>query len=100
MIRVVVHEPGWTESGILRSWLVLLLLGLALLAGALVLADRLGRSFVQPIRALASYAQQLGDRRRPEPITPTGPTEVRELTGAMNRLVGRVEVLLERERAG
>ena len=29
VIRVVVHEPGWTESGILRSWLVLLLLGLA-----------------------------------------------------------------------
>jgi len=100
VIRVVVHEPGWTESGILRSWLVLLLLGLALLAGALVLADRLGRSFVQPIRALAAHAQQLGDRRRPEPIEPTGPTEVRELTGAMNRLVGRVEVLLERERAG
>jgi len=100
VIRVVVHEPGWTESGILRSWLVLLLLGLALLAGALVLADRLGRSFVQPIRALAAYAQQLGDRRRPDPITPTGPAEVRELTGAMNRLVGRVEVLLERERAG
>jgi signal transduction histidine kinase len=100
VIRVVVHEPGWTESGVLRSWLVLLALGLLLLAGALVLADRLGRSFVQPIRALAAYAQQLGDRRRPDPVTPSGPAEVRELSGALNRLVGRVEVLLERERAG
>lgn len=100
VIRVVVHEPGWTESGILRSWLVLLVLGLALLAGALVLADRLGRSFVLPIRALATYAGQLGDRRRPGPVTPSGPAEVRELAGAMNRLVGRVEVLLDRERAG
>jgi len=101
VIRVVVHEPGWTESGILRSWLVLLLLGLALLAGALVLADRLGRSFVQPIRALASYAGALGQRSRPtEPIEPSGPPEVRELAAALNRLVGRVQVLLERERAG
>ena len=153
VIRVVVHEPGWTESGILGSWLVLLLLGLALLAGALALADRLGRSFVQPIRALAAYAGALGrvsqfkaapappsthaggvtsarktpslpahwrraiarpgrrwhppaiERHAPghrptEPVEPNGPPEVRELTVAMNRLVGRIEVLLGRERAG
>jgi signal transduction histidine kinase len=99
VIRVVVHEPGWTESGILRSWVVLLLLGLALMAGALVLADRLGRSFVQPIRALATYAGALGHRPT-EPVEPSGPTEVRELAEAMNRLVGRIEVLLGRERAG
>jgi signal transduction histidine kinase len=99
VIRVVVHEPGWTESGILRSWLVLVLLGLTLLAGALALADRLGRSFVQPIRALAAYAGALG-RRPTEPVEPSGPPEVRELAEAMNRLVGRIEVLLGRERAG
>jgi len=99
VIRVVVHEPGWTESGILRSWLVLLLLGLALLAGALALADRLGRSFVQPIRALAAYAGALGHRAT-KPVEPSGPPEVRDLTEAMNRLVGRIEVLLGRERAG
>ncbi len=99
VIRVVVHEPGWTESGILRSWLVLLLLGLALLAGALALADRLGRSFVQPIRSLAAYAGALGHRPT-KPVEPSGPPEVRELTEAMNRLVGRIEVLLGRERAG
>ncbi|MEI5675654.1 MULTISPECIES: sensor histidine kinase [unclassified Nocardioides] len=99
VIRVVVERPG-LESGIVRSLVVLLLLGLLLLVGALVLADRLGRSFVQPVRALAAYAQQLGDRRRPEPVVPAGPPEVRELATALNRLVGRIEVLLERERAG
>jgi len=99
VIRVVVHEPGWTESGIMRSWLVLLLLGLVLLIGALALADRLGRSFVQPIRALAAYAAALGHRPT-EPVVPTGPAEVRELSTALTRLVGRIEVLLERERAG
>ncbi|WP_244928865.1 HAMP domain-containing sensor histidine kinase [Nocardioides sp. W7] len=98
VIRVRVHTPG-LESAIVRSLVLLLLLGLALLVGALLLADRIGRSFVQPVRALASYAQQLGDRRRPEPVVPEGPPEVRELAGALNRLVERVEVLLERERA-
>jgi len=83
-----------------RSWLVLLSLGIVLLAGALLLADRLGRSFVVPIRGLATYAQQLGERRRPEPLSGDGPPEVRELAQAMARLVERIDVLLERERAG
>jgi signal transduction histidine kinase len=99
VIRVVVEPPG-LESGIVRSLVVLLLLGLALLAGALVLADRLGRSFVQPVRALASYAGQLGSGRRPSAPPPDGPPEVRELATALDRLVDRIEVLLERERAG
>ncbi|MDF1606293.1 HAMP domain-containing sensor histidine kinase [Nocardioides sp. YIM 152315] len=99
VIRVEVRAPGF-ESDIVRAWLVLLLLGVVLLAGALALSDRLGRSFVQPIRRLASYAGALGDRRRPDPVPPSGPPEVRELTTAMNRLVGRIESLLERERAG
>nr|WP_246416716.1 HAMP domain-containing sensor histidine kinase [Nocardioides luti] len=99
VVRVEVREPG-LGSGILRAWVVLAALGAVLLLGALFLADRLGRSFVQPIRRLASYAGQLGDRERPDPVPAEGPAEVRELTGAMNRLVGRVEVLLERERQG
>ncbi|WP_028644499.1 sensor histidine kinase [Nocardioides sp. URHA0020] len=98
VIRVEVRPPG-LESDIVRSWLVLLLLGVVLLVGALVLADRLGRSFVVPIRRLATYATHLGERRRPETLDPSGPPEVRELTTAMNRLVGRIEDLLERERA-
>jgi signal transduction histidine kinase len=99
VIRVVVEAPG-LRSTVVRSWLVLLSLGIVLLAGALLLADRLGRSFVGPIRGLATYAQQLGDRRRPEPLRLDGPPEVRELGQAMARLVERIDVLLERERAG
>ncbi len=99
VIRVEVHPPG-LETAIVRSWLVLLLLGIVLLAGALVLADRLGRSFVLPIRRLAAYAATLGGGDRPEPVRASGPPEVRDLTIAMNRLVGRIDALLERERAG
>lgn len=99
VVRVVVEPPG-LESGIVRSLVVLLLLGLVLLLGALVLADRLGRSFVGPVRALAAYAGGLGSGRRPDPSPPEGPREVRELGAALDRLVARIEVLLERERAG
>lgn len=99
VIRVEVRPPG-LESDILRAWLVLLALGVVLLAAALLLADRLGRFFVNPIRRLATYATTLGDRRNPEPLPAAGPHEVLELTTAMNRLVQRIEELLERERAG
>lgn len=99
VIRVLVRPPGW-ESSMVGAWLALLALGVALLVGALVLADRLGRSFTRPLAALAAYATTLGDRRRPDPVPAEGPPEVRDLAVAMNRLVGRVEDLLTQERAG
>ncbi|SDR84196.1 Signal transduction histidine kinase [Nocardioides scoriae] len=98
VIRVVVLQPG-IPGEVLRAWLILALLGLVLLGGALLLADRLGRTFVVPLRALARHTQQLGSSpRHTEPITPTGPVEVQELGSAVNRLVGRIELLLARER--
>lgn len=99
VVRVFVPAPG-LEPDLVRSWAILLALGVVLLAGALLLADRLGRSFVGPIRDLASYAARLGVAGRAEPPPPEGPGEVRELGGALHRLVDRVEGLLEHERAG
>jgi signal transduction histidine kinase len=99
VIRVRVRPPG-LDQAIVRSWLALLGLGVVLLAGALVLADRLGRSFVLPIRRLAAYASALGSHPRPEPVPPSGPSEVQELTASMNGLVERIDALRERERAG
>jgi signal transduction histidine kinase len=99
VIRVEVRAPG-LKGDLVRAWSVLLLLGVVLLGGALLLADRLGRSFVGPIERLAGYAAALGGRTRPEPVIPAGPPEVRQLTEVMNRLVHRIEDLMERERAG
>ena len=98
VIRVVVDEPRLT-SAVGAAWGLLAVLGLTLLAGSLVVVDRLGRSFVQPIRRLAEHTQSLG---RPGGVTPLaavdGPPEVQELAGAVARLVGRIELLLARER--
>ena len=98
VIRIVVPEPGLGSGPALRAVLVLAGLGLALLAGALLMADRLGRSFVDPIRRLAAWTQRLGEDRRPAPVVADGPPEVRELASTLNRLVGRIDLLLERER--
>lgn len=97
VIRVLVSEPG-IVSDVGRAWLLLAVLGIVLLAGSLVLADRLGRSFVQPIRALAKRTQALDAGTGADLPEPTGPPEVRELGAALNRMVSRVELLLERER--
>jgi signal transduction histidine kinase len=98
VIRVVVDEPGIT-SAVGVAWGLLAVLGLLLLAGSLLVVDRLGRSFVQPIRRLAEHTQTLGRPGAVAPLVPVeGPPEVQELAGAVDRLVGRIELLLARER--
>jgi signal transduction histidine kinase len=98
VIRVVVDEPGLT-SVVGVAWGLLALLALALLAGSLVVVDRLGRSFVNPIRQLAQHTQSLGRPGSAAPLPAVeGPPEVQELAGAVRRLVGRIELLLARER--
>ncbi|NPD06642.1 HAMP domain-containing histidine kinase [Nocardioides sp. zg-1308] len=98
VIRVVVAEPGLT-SVVGLAWGLLAVLGLTLLAGSLVVVDRLGRSFVQPIRRLADHTQTLGRSGAVQPLASVeGPAEVRELAGAVDRLVGRIQLLLARER--
>jgi signal transduction histidine kinase len=99
VVRVEVSGPG-LGSGVLRAWSILLALGLVLWLGAVLLADRLGRSFVRPIAGLARHAETLGEGRRAEPVPVEGPAEVRALGAALQRLVDRIEVLLERERRG
>lgn len=98
VIRVEVAQPS-LGSGIYRIWLILAALGLLLLAGALVLADRLGRGFVGPIERLSAFARHLGQGRTPAPVEVTGPGEVRQLGQSINQLVERVQELLARERA-
>ena len=93
-------RPGWSPGSCAAGWCCSLL-GLVLLgrrAGARRPA-RAGRSCSRSARWRRTPPRSATDGR-PEPVEPSGPPEVRELAAAMNRLVGRIEVLLERERAG
>ena len=58
-----------------------------------------GRSYA-PSPALAHHAETLGEGRQSEPVPVEGPAEVQALGTALQRLVDRIEVLLERERRG
>lgn len=97
VIRVDVDEAAF-PSTMQLAWGVLALLGLLLLLGAVLLADRLGQSFVRPIQRLAREAHRLGGPEGARAVPVEGPAEVKELARSLNRLVERIEVLLARER--
>jgi signal transduction histidine kinase len=97
VIRVTVQERDFGPV-VRMAWTVLAVLGLLLLLGSLFVADRLGRSFVQPIRSLAAAAGRLGENDQVEPVPVEGPSEVQEVGVALNRLVHRISELLQRER--
>ena len=71
----------------------LALLGLAL-AGAWLIASTLSR----PLGAIAAAAGEVGRGRAPAPLAETGPSEMRTVSRAFNRMAGDLAAM-ERERA-
>jgi len=71
----------------------LALLGLAL-AGAWLIASTLSR----PLGAIAAAAREVGRGQPPAPLTEAGPTEIRTVSVAFNRMAGDLAAM-ERERA-
>jgi signal transduction histidine kinase len=71
---------------------------MALVALAVLLADRMARSIVRPVRALAGAAQQLGEGDLTVRIEPEGPPEIARAAVAFNFLGRRVGELLATER--
>lgn len=87
-------------ENVVRSWLVLGLLGLLLIALAALVADRLGRAITEPIDELVVATHQLGTGDVTVRVQPSGPAELREVGQAFNQLTERVGYLLEGERRG
>jgi signal transduction histidine kinase len=86
------------RAGVTRTWLVLAGLGAVLLILALLVADRLARSMTRPVTELARTAHLLGSGDLSARVSPHGPTEVRAVGAAVNRLAGRIAELLAAER--
>ena len=86
------------RAGVARTWLVLAGLGVALLLLALLVADRLARSLTRPVSELAATANRLGSGDLTARVHPDGPTEVRDVGEALNRLADRIGELLTAER--
>lgn len=97
VVRVFVPTADLRE-GVVQSWLILVGLGLVLVLIAVVVADRLGRSVVKPVRVLSTSAIRLGEGDLDTRVEPEGPEEVQEMGRQFNRLAGRIVALLQRER--
>jgi signal transduction histidine kinase len=94
----VVVPSSLLNRGVARSWGILAGLALALVALALVVADRLAASIVRPVTRLADAAHRLGGGDLATRVEPAGPPEVAAVGQAFNLLAGRVGDLLEAER--
>jgi signal transduction histidine kinase len=97
VVRVVVPN-SILRRGVASAWAVEAALGLTLVASAVFVADRLARTIVRPVDALADAAGQLGEGDLSVRINPEGPPEVQQVAVAFNRLGDRVGELLEAER--
>ncbi len=97
VVRVLV-PTSVLERGVASAWAVEAALGLTLVASAVFVADRLARTIVRPVDALADAAGRLGEGDLSVRINPEGPAEVKQVAVAFNRLGDRVGELLEAER--
>lgn len=84
--------------GVAQAWLVLGLLGAALLAFGVVVADALARRLVRQIRELAATSRLLATGDLHARARPDGPPEVQEVAAALNHLAGHIRDLIRQER--
>lgn len=86
------------RRGVARSWAALAGVAAVLVAGSVVVADRMAGSVVRPTRRLAIAAAELGAGNLDVRVDPDGPSEIADVGTAFNHLAGRVRELLANER--
>ncbi len=97
VVRVYVPN-SLLSRGVASAWAMELGVGVALVGLAILLADRMARTIVRPVRALAGAAQRLGEGDLTVRIEPEGPPEIVQAAVAFNFLGHRVGQLLATER--
>jgi signal transduction histidine kinase len=97
VVRVFVSDETITD-GVMRSWIILGFLGIALVLMAMWIADRLGQSMVVPVKELSITASELGHGDLSARVVPAGPPEIEEVGIELNRLADRIGRLLQAER--
>jgi signal transduction histidine kinase len=90
---------GDLEHGVARAWFALGLIGIALIATAAAVADRIAASISRPLQATSTVAHRLAsgemDARADDE---DGAPEVRAVSAALNVLAERITSLLQAER--
>jgi signal transduction histidine kinase len=97
VVRVEVPDSE-LKRGVYFAWGVLALLGLVLILLAVAISDRLARSIVKPITALATTTSSLEQGNLSARVSPAGPPEVRDVGITLNLLAERISTLVITER--
>ncbi len=97
VIEVYVPPEALTR-GVGRSWAVLALLAVVLVAGSVLVTDRLGTRLVRATRRLGRAATELGAGNLGVRVEPGGPPELVAAGRAFNAMADRVVELLAAER--
>jgi signal transduction histidine kinase len=93
------HVPrSALTAGVTRSWIIIGLLGLALLSIVVFVADRLARSFLRPILAVVTTSTQLAKGNLDARVDPSGAPEIRDVGRSLNLLAERIGGLVTTER--
>jgi signal transduction histidine kinase len=98
VVRVLVPKEQ-IRRGVVRAWWLLGALGVALVALAGFVSDRIGRSVVRSVKSVSDVALTLGRGDLTARASPSGPPEVREVGASLNVLAERIQELIESERA-
>jgi signal transduction histidine kinase len=86
------------RAGVGQAWAVLAALAVALVAGAVLVADRLGRTTVAAVRQLGSTAERLGAGDLTARAEVDDPPEVAAVATTLRTLADRIRRLLAAER--
>lgn len=97
VLRVRVPNALLTE-GVTRSWVVLAVVGVVLLALSVAATDRLARSVTRPARELARTSRDLARGDTSARAVVGGPPEIAAVAVALNLLADRIDELLAAER--
>ncbi|MFJ9643170.1 ATP-binding protein [Streptomyces sp. NPDC101206] len=100
--RVAVIENFVPEEeltrGVMESWAVMCFLAVGLIAGSVLVADRLGAKVVRSSKRLAQASHALGQGDLETRVDPMGPRELRDAGVAFNAMAHRMTELLAVER--
>ncbi|SDD33627.1 sensor histidine kinase [Glycomyces harbinensis] len=97
VVRVHVSDEQLTE-GVARSWLLLGVIAVALLAFGLTVASLFAGRLLVPLNNLAAVSHRLAEGDLVARADAAGPAELRNVGTALNTLADRIKDLLEAER--
>lgn len=86
------------RAGVVPAISLLVSLGVVLVFAGLLLADRLGRTLVEPMSDLADAARRLGDGDLDTRVHVEDPAEAAQVGEAFNRLASRLGAIIAAER--